>query len=75
MTPEEIAELIAALELNSTDVVVGAILIAQVKDMETSEVGISISSTDDVEWVGQLGILEAAKIITTGNLRSTLGGD
>jgi hypothetical protein len=75
VTPEEIAELIAALDLDRTDVVTGAILIAKVKDMETSAVGISISATDDVEWVGQLGIIEAAKLITTRNIRSTLEGD
>lgn len=64
MTPDEIADQFRALELREHDVVVEAVLVAKVKDFETGSSGISMSATDGVEWVCQLGMLRAAEIIT-----------
>jgi hypothetical protein len=65
VTPKEIQELIDALKLNPHDIVIEAVLVARVKDMDTGAVGISISATDDTDWVTQLGMLRGAEIITT----------
>lgn len=68
MTTEEVQELIAALKLNRHDIVVEAVLVVRVKDMESGCVGISISATDDTDWVTQLGLLRGAEIITTAGI-------
>lgn len=75
MTPEQIAELIAALDLNEHDYVIDAVLLVRVKDFDSGAVGISMSATDDVDWVVQLGILRAAELITTRDIRKTTGDD
>lgn len=72
MTPEQVQELINALNLNQHDFVIEAVLLARVKDMDSGAVGISISATDDTDWVTQLGLLRGAEIITTSDLGRTL---
>lgn len=69
MTPEQIAELIAALDLGQHDYVIDAVLLVRVKDFDSGAVGISMSATDDVDWVIQLGIIRAAELITTREIR------
>ena len=39
-------------------------LVAKVKDFESGDSGLSISATDGVEWVSQLGLLLGALVIT-----------
>lgn len=73
MTPDQLQELIDALELKDHDFVVEAVLVARVKDMDSGDVGISMSATDDTDWVTQLGMLRGAEIITTADLRKTHG--
>lgn len=68
MTTEEVQELVEALKLNRHDIVVEAVLVVRVKDMESGCVGISISATDDTDWVTQLGLLRGAEIITTAGI-------
>lgn len=73
MTPDQVQELIDALNLKQHDFVLEAVLIAKVKNMEDAGVAVSVSATDDVEWISQLGMLRAAEIVTTQDLRKTLG--
>jgi hypothetical protein len=68
MTTEEVQELVRALKLNRHDVIIEAVLVVRVKDMESGHVGISISATDDTDWVTQLGLLRGAEIITTADI-------
>lgn len=68
MTTEEIQELVQALKLNRHDIVLEAILVVRVKDMDSGHVGISISATNDTDWVTQLGLLKGAEIITTSGI-------
>lgn len=75
MTPEQIQELINALDLNQHDFIIEAVLVARVKDMDSGAVGISISATDDTDWVTQLGVLRAAEIITTKDVSKHDGQD
>lgn len=75
MTPEQLQELVDALNLNEHDMVIEAVLVAKVKDFDTGATGISMSATDDVEWVSQLGMLRAAEIITTRDVERTSGED
>jgi hypothetical protein len=76
MTTEEVQELVQALKLNRHDVVIEAVLAVRVKDMESGHVGISISATDDTDWVTQLGLLRGAEIITTAGIaRDHYGGE
>lgn len=73
MTPEQVQELITALDLNQHDFLVEAVLVARVKDMDSGSVGISISTTDDSDWVTQLGVLHGALLIVNRNLERTVG--
>jgi 3-keto-L-gulonate-6-phosphate decarboxylase len=75
VTPEQIQELINALDLNQHDFIIEAVLVARVKDMDSGAVGISISATDDTDWVTQLGVLRAAEIITTKDVSKHDGQD
>lgn len=75
MTPEQVQELITALELNRHDVIIEAVLVARVKDMHSGAVGISMSATDDTDWVTQLGMLRAAELITTADVRTHHDGE
>lgn len=68
MTTEEVQELVRALKLNRHDIIIEAVLVVRVKDMESGHVGISLSATDDTDWVTQLGLLRGAEIITTSDI-------
>lgn len=72
MTPEQLQELINALELKEHDFLIEAVLVARVKDMDSGAVGISISATDDTDWITQLGVLHAALLVTRRNLERTV---
>jgi hypothetical protein len=74
MTTEEVQELVRALKLNRHDVIIEAVLVVRVKDMESGHVGISISATDDTDWVTQLGLLRGAEIITTADITRDYDG-
>lgn len=75
MTTEEVEELVRALKLNRHDIVIEAVLIVRVKDMESGHVGISISATDDTDWVTQLGLLRGAEIVTTAGITRDCSGE
>lgn len=75
MTPDQIQELIAALKLAQHDMVIDAVLVVKTKDFDSGATGISMSATDDVDWIGQLGLLHAAQIITTRDVERTDGED
>ena len=75
MTPEQIGELIAALDLKDHDYVIDAVLLVRVKDFDSGAVGISMAATNDVDWVGQLGLIRGAEIITTRDLHKTTRED
>jgi hypothetical protein len=75
MTPTEVQELVQALKLNRHDVIIEAVLIVRVKDMESGHVGISMSATDDTDWVTQLGMLRGAEIVTTAGIARDHDGD
>ena len=75
MTPDQVQELITALQLNRHDFVIEAVLVARVKDMDSGAVGISISATDGTDWVTQLGILRVAELITTADVRKYHDGE
>ena len=75
MNAAQVAELVAALDLKEHDYVIDAVLLARVKDFDSGVVALSISTTDDVDWVVQLGIIDAAQIITTKDLHKTTGDD
>jgi hypothetical protein len=75
VTPEQVRDLIDALELHEHYHGIEAVLLTRVKDFESGEVGISIAATDDTDWVTQLGIIRGAEIITTANLHRTTGDD
>ena len=72
MTPEQIKELIAGLELKDHDFILEAVLVVRAKDMDSGSVGISISTTDDSDWVTQLGVLQGALLIVNRNLEHTI---
>jgi hypothetical protein len=71
VTPEQVIELIAGLDLKQHDHVIEAVLLARVKNFETAAVGISMAATDDTDWVTQLGMIRGAEIITTADLRKS----
>jgi hypothetical protein len=75
VTPEQVHDLIAALELHEHDHMIEAVLLVRVKNFESGDVGISMSATDDTDWITQLGIIRGAEIITAGNLHRTTGDD
>jgi hypothetical protein len=75
MTVDEVQELVQALKLNRHDVIIEAVLVVRVKDMESGHVGLSMSATDDTDWVTQLGMLRGAEIVTTSGIARNHDGD
>lgn len=59
----EAAELWEALELTNNQQVIGGVLLAKVKDFDDGVVSMSMSNTDDVDWVDQIGIMRVCTLI------------
>lgn len=59
----EAAELWDALELKGNQQVKDAVLIGKIVDFERNIVSITMSVTDGVDWMDQIGIIETAKIM------------
>lgn len=53
-----------ALELEDGDQVVEAILVAKVANFTSGGTAVSIGATDGMDWIGQLGLIEAARKVT-----------
>jgi hypothetical protein len=60
----EAAVLWDSLETQDNDQIVEAVLIAKLHDFDKGLTQVSISSTDSVDWIGQLGLIAAAKLIS-----------
>lgn len=60
----EAAELWDALDIENDDQVLEAVLIAKLGNFEKGRVEISISASDSIDWIGQLGLLEAARVMS-----------
>jgi len=60
---KEAAELWDALELKKNDQVTDALLIARVADFEKGGTALSMSTTDGVDWIIQLGMIHAAEMV------------
>lgn len=52
-----------ALQLQNNEQVIGAVLVAKVKNFDTGTTIISTAVTDDVDWVDQVGIMRAGTLI------------
>lgn len=61
----EAAELWDALELRQGQQVKDAMMIGKIVDFEKGITSISLSNTDGMDWVDQLGLLEAARLAST----------
>lgn len=59
----EAEDLWVALDLRENQQVLEAVLIAKVSDFDTGITSISMSNTDGVDWIDQVGLIGAAKII------------
>lgn len=60
----EAAEMWDALELDENQQVAQAVLIAKVTDFESGHVNISMSNSDGVDWIEQVGLIETARIMS-----------
>lgn len=56
----EALELWESLDVRKSDQISGAVLIAKLYDFEQGLAQISISATDGVDWVDQIGLISAA---------------
>lgn len=61
---QEAIELWDALDLEDNQQVVAAVLVGKLKDFDSGIVAISIGNTNGMDWVDQVGLLEAARIIS-----------
>lgn len=69
----EAAALWDSLDTKDSDQIVEAVLIAKLHDFDKGLTQVSISSTDSVDWIGQLGLISAAKLIS--DQTPVLGGE
>lgn len=58
-------ELWASLELGPHQQVVDAILLARVTDFDQGGTLLSMAGTEGADWIVQLGLIEAAKLLIT----------